>query len=418
MKKLLSFLIFTFCVLSFAWPVFAQNNDNISDTANQGVLSSMARETNPQKVPQLEKKPKARMFTQVIVDVKYDDTHHANNRADEYSQTTGRIRLFNKIWLTDSLSLNTRATVKGIDNAGENARRSADSHGGGDRTFENTGVILRELNLVWDQKNYALMAGKFNLNFGNAWMWNRGLWIHDLANNYRQMEKLGFSGIYRLGNSSKTGQYNFSFSSFTNDRKNLDNSLLVNRDSDHKSDATPGDTGSLQSYNAALDVIFDFAPKERLTYHFAFLNLAVNGRASAVAQDKIADQQSYVLNMNYKYPLPQDMGLEAFVEYVNTINLNGNSNYREKYLTLNLIAKLDKNWSILTGNSNRQQVELGGDGYDQRLTEISLGYEFPKTDFFDKLTIQGGFRSQRNNPKTSIDKENGVGLLLRYYKDF
>jgi len=414
MKKILLFLVFIF----FALPVLAQNNDSVSDNINQGILSSMAREGKPEKAPQLKQKPKARVFTQVVVDVKYDDTYHANNRADEYSETSGRIRLFNKIQLTDALSLNTRATVKGIDNSGERARRAADGHGGGDRTFENTGILLRELNLVWEQKNYALMAGKFNLNFGNAWAWNRGLWIHELANNYRQVEKLGFSGIYRLGDSTRTGQYNFSFSAFTNDRKNLDNSLLVSRDSAHKSDAVPGDTRSLQSYNAALDVIFDFAPKERLTYHFAFLNLAINGRASALPQNKISDQQSYVVNMNYKHPLQDDMAFDAFVEYVDTINLNGNSDYREQYLTANLITNLDKNWSILVGNSSRKQIQLGSNGFDQSLSEISLGYEFSKTAFFDKLTLQAGFRSQRNNFKTSLDTQSGVGLLLRYYKNF
>lgn len=409
MKNSFLFLLLIFVAAFSSSMVFAQDANDV----NQGILGSLAKEEQPQNLPTLQNNFSSRFLTKVIFETKFDDHYQTTNRADEYKDTTAKLRVVNKIQITDVLSLNTRAVLRTIDNNNEISKRSH----GGDRTFENMGIILRELNLVLDYKKYAILAGKFNLNFGNAWAWNRGLWIQDLATNYRQTEKLGFSGVYRLGDAKKTGQYNFTFSTFTNDRKNFDNSLMVSRDSSSKSDGRAGDTRSLRSYNAALDVIFDFAPREKLTYHFAYLNMGVNKRAAGIGS-KAQNQKSYVLNMNYKYPLENKMLLDGVIEYVNTKNLLGNSDFREQYLTLNLITKFDDHWSILLGNSRRNQRQIAANGFDQNLSEISFGYEFLKTTFFDKLTIQAGYQNMRTDYKTSLETKNGVGLLVRYYKDF
>lgn len=381
------------------------------DDANQSTLQVLTHEEDVQ----LPKSFAARLSTKVVFETKLNDYYQSTNSRDEYNEAAAKLRLVNKFQFTDALSLNSNLLVTSIDSNSEVAARNAS---GGNRYFENIGVVIRELNLAWDYKKYAVVAGKFNLNFGKAWMWNRGLWIHDLANNYRQVEKLGFAGVYRLGDIKKTGQYNFSFSAFTNDRKNLDNAWMTNRDSTHKADGAPGDTRSLQSYNAALDINFDFSEREKLSYHFAYLNLAVNGRASPVAQNKIDDQKSYVLNLNYQRPIFETMLLDGLLEFMETKNLLGNSDLSEKYLTANLITKFDDHWSFLLGNSNRQYLQLGANGYDQNLSEASFGYEFSKNSFFDRLTIQAGYKNLRTNYKTSVDTRNGVGLLLRYYKNF
>ncbi len=403
MKKVFLFLVLTL--------LFSQA---FANDANQSTLEGLTTKDDAHLV----KKFATKLSTTLIFETKFSDNYQTTNRQDEYKDSVAKLRLINKFKLNDVLSINSRLLVTSIDNRGKVAARNNNPRGGGDRTFENIGVIAQELNLVLDHEKYALIAGKFNLNFGKAWLWNRGIWIQDLVNNYRQIEKLGFAGVYRLGDAKKTGQYNFSFSAFTNDRKNLDNSLMVSRDSGHKSDAAPGDTRSLQSYNAALDINFKFSQQEKLSYHFAYLNLAVNPRASALAQNKIADQKSVVLNMNYQRPIFEKILLDGLFEYVETKNLNGNGDLSEKYFTANFITKFDEHWSFLVGNSNHQYLQYGANGYDQNLSEASVGYEFGKTSFFDRLTLQAGYKNLRNDYKTSVDTRNGMGLIMRYYKDF
>jgi hypothetical protein len=351
-------------------------------------------------------------------EIAFDDNFSANDRRNEFKDSNFRVRFNNSLSFGEGISLNSNIVLNRFDNIDQTDRRN-NSIKAGDRSFENIGVVLREFNISKNAKNYALIAGKINLNFGSAWRWNRGIWIHDLANNnYRQVEKLGFVGIYRAGDSKKTGQYNFSLSSFTNDRKNFDNTLFVNRNSDKKSDASAGDTRSLQSYAAMLDINFDFGDREKLSYQFSYLNLAVNERAMQISSNKVDDEKDFVLNMDYHYPLNNEILLNGFIEYAEVKNLNGNSDFGERYLTTNLNTKFGEHWNVLLGNSRRQNLQLGANGFDQNLSEISLGYEFKKNRFFDRLTIQGGYKYFRNDQRTFVDSRNAVGFLMRYYKNF
>jgi hypothetical protein len=437
MKKY--FLILLLALISGV--AFADDHDD--DYSNQGVISDIIEENISdddekddedeeddedvkkyrKKTPQEIKKPvvvksKLELTNRLVFEVGMDDNYQSANRQNEFKDTYSRTRLISKLNVYDKFTLNSYLTFSNLDNESQIVRRNASLNGGGDRSFENMGVVVQELNITKNSKNYSLVAGKFNPNFGNAWAWNRGIWIHDIANqNYRQVEKLGFAGIYRLGNAEKTGQYSFGLSAFTNDRKNLDNSLMNKRDSDSKSDARAGDSRSLESYLATIDINFDFKEREKLSYHFSYLNLAVNQRVSQVPANKVDDQKNFALNLNYQYPLSEKMLLNGFLEYVEVKNLNGNSNIGERYLTANLITKFD-NWSLLLGNSKRQNLQLATNGFDQNLTEISLGYEFTKNSFFDRLTIQAGYKNFRNDQRTSLDSQNSLGFLVRYYKNF
>lgn len=364
-----------------------------------------------------EEKFIVKSHSRLAAEIALDDTYSANDKENEFKDSNFRIRFNNSLSFCDGISLNTNIVLNRYDNVDQTNRRNNSI--GGDRSFENLGVALREFNIAKNGRDYAVIAGKFNLNFGSAWRWNRGIWVHEIANNnYRQVEKLGFVGVYRLGDPKRTGQYNFSFSGFTNDRKNFDNTLFVNRNSDKKSDASAGDTRSLESYTAILDINFDFGDKEKLSYQFSYLNLAVNERVMQIPSNKVDDQKDFALNMDYHYPLNDKILLNGFIEYVEVKNLNGNSDFSERYLTTNLNTKFGEHWSLLLGNSRRQNLQLGANGFDQNLSEISVGYEFKKNAFFDRLTIQGGYKYFRNDQRTFVDSRNAVGFLMRYYKNF
>jgi hypothetical protein len=404
MKKILIFLILSFFSL----------NSLAYEYSSQGILKDLVQNNADSFIEK-----KIDMDSLAVAEIGLDDAYRTTNRNDEKNDSFAGLRIYNNLNFNKNLSLNSYLNFHQIDNSSTLARGESAVNNSSDKAFKNIGMIVQEVTLDFKKDQYVLVAGKFKLDFGNAWRWDRGLWIHDLANNYIQTEKLGFSGFYRIGDAKKTGKYIFGFSTFTNDRKNLDNSLMVQRDSAHKNDALPGDTRSLESYNASLNVSFDFAQKEKLTYHFSYLNLAVNGKAnSTIPADKFSDQKGFAAGMNYQYPLVENIDLDGLLEYVEMKNVGGNSDVGEKYLTANLITKFYRNYSILLGNSNRQNFQIGKNGFDQNLSEISLGYQFDKNKFFDRLTLQTGYKNQRANYKTSINTQNVFGILLRYYKSF
>jgi hypothetical protein len=370
---------------------------------------------------------KPNIKNKLVADISLNDDYQDSDNKNEYIDIEARARLYSAFNLSKNISINSFLEFEQADNASSLAKREISPSREGDRYFKNEGLHIEELTIDYDSKNFALVAGKFNPDYGTAWKWNRGIWTHEIADHYRQREKLGLDGVYRLGDIKKTGQYEFGLSVFTNDRKNLDNSTISTRASDSKSDARPGDTRSLKSYVASLDVNFDFGEKfgskEKLSYHFAYSDLAVNSNAAnfnlnEISPTKFVAQKGFVAGLNYEYPVVENFDVDALLEYENTRNLDGNSDITESYFTSSLIGKIYKNWNATFGYAQRENRYVGQNGFNQNLSEISFGYDFNKNSFFDKFTIQAGYKNQRTNYKTKVMTQNVLGILLRYYKYF
>ncbi len=382
----------------------------------QGVFSGMIRENYQEERDSAKFSPKFR--GQFLGDLAFDDNYQATKRQNEYKNAYLKGRLAGKLQLNKNFSVGGLLRLKQVTNESELNRRASLPDGGGNRYFDNELLYIQEITVNYDQKNLGLVAGKFTPNFGTAWRWGRGIWANEIAKNYKEVEKLGVGGVYKAGDLKRTGQYNFGFAAFTNDRNNLDNSVITNRDSDSKSDAKPGDTKTLKSYVASVDVLFDFSEKEKLSYHFAYIDQAVNSRATSVSQTKLDSQKGYVAGLNYRYPISENFLLDSLLEYVRMKNINGNSDVGEQYSTASFVGEIYKNWNLTVASTNLVHKEYGQNGYDQNLAEISAGYTFDKTVFFDRLLLQIGYKNTRVNYKTSVETNNSYGVLLRYIKSF
>lgn len=386
------------------------SNKSIADElSNFGVLKSLTNKD----ADFLYFKPK--VSNRIIIDLNYDNNYQSSDRRNEFQESSGKIRYFNNINFNNYFALNSYVKVQKIDNNNEIHKRSL-SNSGGDRAFENMGSYIEEINLNYKYKNNNLIIGKFNLDFGSAWRWDRGLWIHNVAEEYKQTEKIGIADFIKIGNSKKTGQYNFGYSLFTNDRKNFDNSIMANRDSAHKSDATVGDTRSLKSYNIFLEVNFNFSKKEKLNYHFSYINLAINKRNAP--SNRNSDQHGLTAGMNYKFPISDNFELDGILEYADIKNFAGSKNHDQKYYSFNLINRFYNNYNILVGNSMVKNFNNPNNLLKRNLSEISLGYEFDKSNFFDNLTMQLGWKIERIDFVSTVLKQNSYGFLARYTKSF
>jgi hypothetical protein len=407
MKKIFFFLV----VASFSGEALAQNGD-----IKPGTLKQLIEENFEEPVIEEKKSQqfKPTLINRLSYDLRQTDQLQASANQSSKSEGTSKGRLFSTLQFYNNFSLNSLVKIQQVNQAskdGDNISGTTNS-----RIFKNNGAFFEELNLVYNSKKYAVVAGKFDLDFGSAWRWNRGIWANTIAQNYQQTEKLGLSTIYRRGDSKKTGLYQFGFAAFTNDRKNLDNSIFVTRDS--SSGTAPGDVRSPKSYLASLDINFDFAENEKLSYHFSYLNLAVNQRASLVAPAKIADQKGFAASMNYKYPISENFSLDNLLEYVALKNVGGNSDNSVNYFTGNTIMRFYQNWNITLSYADQHYSQVQAYGYNKNLSEISFGYEFNKNNFFDKLLFQIGYKNQRDNYKTSLETKNVLGALVRYQKTF
>jgi hypothetical protein len=369
------------------------------------------------QIPQIEIK-KLKITNRIISDLSLTDHIQNSEAKNEFRDITGALRYYSTIQFNQNFEIYGLAKLARFDNDNDIARRENSDKKGNSRTFENLGINLGELNIKYSKDNSSLIAGKFTTNFGTAWRWNKGIFVHSVAQNYALSEKLGFTAITKYGDLKKTGIYNFSLSLFTNDRKNLDNSLLHRKNSDTKSQAIAGDTRGLSSFTLATDINFEFRKKEKLSYHFAYSKLGINKNATKIALDKLKKQAGFVFGMNYKFPVQKDLDLETILEYAKIKNINGDSAISDQYFTSNFILKYMSNYSLMIGNSNNKNKNRFNSGESLNLSEINLGYEFNKNAIFDKLTTQIGYYQTLTKTMNKTNKDKAYALLIRYYKNF
>ena len=132
----------------------------------------------------------------------------------------------------------------------------------------------------------------------------------------------------------------------------------------------------------------------------------------------MADQKGLVAGINYQFPWRENIAFDFLLEYVGMKNVGGNSDISDRYLTGNLITKFYKNWNILLGYSNYRHSVFTQSRTNHDLFEASFGYDFDKTKFFDRLTLQAGYKAAQVNDYVSPQNQSALGALLRYYKYF
>ncbi len=364
---------------------------------------------------------KLEIYNRILVDNVNSKTYSATDRKDEYKNSFARFDLvtnvkYDKNWF---LYFNYRVQ-EDPSQISEVSRRNNLPNGGGDKSYENHFGLARELYFGYENDNFKVYGGKFRPAFGRAWLLGRGIWTQDLSVNYMQLERLGLGAILKAGDKKTTGRYNFGFSSYTQDTKNLDNSQITTRDPALKSEGLAGQERGFNSYNAHMDINFDFGKKEKIFYRLAYSRLGANNRQaiSTISGNKIEDQKGLSATIIYNYPLSNKIEASNLVEYVDLKNINGNSDLTDQYFNINTILTYNKNWNITLGVANQKRINHSENGFDRQESEISAGYTFFKTAFFDKFQLQFGHKHERSDNKINVRKRNIYGLMLRYIKWF
>jgi len=394
MTKLKFFIAVLCCCL-------LQKNANATDMDN-GVWKSLNE--------QYENARNNRLISGFVANrIYYNNTYQSDDKGQEYQDNFLQSNLGLDLKLKNGFSIKTIGKFEKI--VGKNQY--------GNQSFENEGAYIDELVLNYDYKNLSMLAGKFTANFGSGWNSDNGIWVNKIASNYKMTEKLGLGLIAKFGNKKTIGEYVFGFSGFTNDRKNLDNSIITTRDSATKSDGLPGDTRNLKSKVASMDIYYQFSEKEKLSYHFAYSNLAINKRQNhRNISTKIDDQRSFALNMNYQYPINKNILIDGLVEYVTIKNFVGDIDSKANFFTANLTTYFN-NFYLTIAKAQEQQSKMGTNGTNNSINELSLGYKLNSTNPIIKgLSIAIGYNQKLTDYKTSQIKNDAFGLLLRHKLEF
>lgn len=353
----------------------------------------------------------------LVADFFTDNNSELDNSKANYKTGYSRFNLYSHIKSSDNFTINSHLKFQDIFNDYQVASRSIAATSSADSNSRNNYFKIKELNLAYDFKKFTLTVGKFSANFGKAWKFDQGIWLNDMASNYMADEKLGATINTKLGDKQKTGEYNFGFSFFANNGSNLDNSSDVLRDSNYNYQSHLSNKKSPSSYLAFVDILYDFGNDEKLSYHFSHISLAPSQRF--LNGTKISNQRAWSFGGNYQYPLIKEVGLDGLIEYTKVDNVGGNPYVRDNYLIADLVSNIYQNYNITLGYGRHKNVIFNArNGFSQEFFEISAGYKFNQTKFYDKLLIQIGCKEIRTNYKVRLEKWRDYGVRLAYVKNF
>ncbi len=355
------------------------------------------------------KNDKFKIKSKIINEINYIDNYKTTKASSNFHEANFKVRQYSNFYFNKKFFVKTY--IKGQKEDNPNTPNSKN------RYFDNFALYLREININYQlNDNLLFKAGKMNLYFGKAWKWQRGIMSHKLAKNYQQSEKIGFLTKYSYGNEQLNGKYNFNFAIFQDDDKYLDNSIITNR----VNDKIKSQSG-LKSYLFTVNINFDFGEKynskEYLQYHFGMVNKSLTNKNN-IDKIKLSHQKSYAAGFNYHIPIYYNFNIDTLYEFVKIDNLDGNKHISEKYHSINNIINLYNNFQLTFAktwlNTNNKILSNSSN----KLTEISAGYNFNNSKFYDNLIIKAGYNLFEEKYLTKLYRKNSYLFLIRYMKNY
>lgn len=264
-----------------------------------------------------------------------------------------------------------------------------------------TGLLIEELKLYYENEDLKFSAGKFDPSFGTAHRKSKriGVFASQFAEDYNLREKLGANVTALLEGSQ------ISFSSFFSDSTDLSRSAIKDRGKEDKNNGLASNTGSFSSYSVLME------GENFLTIDNWFYN--VGYRSLGVDKEGRKRESGFVAGSEYLYKIGRETSLIPFVELVRIENLAGENGRVANFLTVAAIGKY-AGWtassSLMIRNIKRRNYteNLPKRSIDRQL-QFSIGYKFT-----DNLTL---------DVSRAVIKENGYdagifGATLNYLYKF
>jgi hypothetical protein len=264
-----------------------------------------------------------------------------------------------------------------------------------------TGLLIEELKLYYENEDLKFSAGKFDPSFGTAHRKSKriGVFASQFAEDYNLREKLGANVTALLEGSQ------ISFSSFFSDSTDLSRSAIKDRGRENKNNGLASNTGSFSSYSVLME------GENFLTVDNWFYN--VGYRSLGVDKEGRKRESGFVAGSEYLYKIGRETSLIPFVELVRIENFSGENGRVANFLTVAAIGKY-AGWtassSLMIRNIKRRNYteNFPKRSIDRQL-QFSIGYKFT-----DNLTL---------DVSRAVIRENGYnagifGATLNYLYKF
>jgi hypothetical protein len=270
-----------------------------------------------------------------------------------------------------------------------------------DRGFkpQNTGLLLEELKLNFENDDLRFILGKFDPTFGTAYKKAKriGVFTSQFTEDYNLREKIG-GGVTAFLEDIK-----ITANTFFNDTTNLSQSALNQRGKANSSKGVAGNNKNFSSYSLALEGenLLGF---EGWTYNAGYRKLGVD---KSVANR--GNERGYFLGSEYAYKTGLQSSLIPFFEVAKIDNFTGAKNRNALYTTAALTGKYS-NWnasvSHLTRNIKKsQEIAKSSD----RQLQFSIGYKFA-----NNVTLDVSRSSLKEDGKNAAL----VGFVVGYLQKF
>ena len=236
-----------------------------------------------------------------------------------------------------------------------------------------TGLLIEELKLHYENEDMKFSLGKFDPSFGTAHRKSKriGVFASQLAEDYNLREKLG-ANITALLEGSQ-----ISFSTFFSDSTDLSHSAVNDRGREPRNNGLSSNTGSFSSYSILMEGE-DFLTVDNWFYNVGYRSLGVD-------KESRKRENGVVVGSEYLYKIGRETSLIPFFEMVRINNFSGEVGRSANYITVAAIGKY-ASWtastSLILRNIKRpSNSALTRIAYDRQL-QFSIGYKFT-----DNLTL-------------------------------
>jgi len=277
--------------------------------------------------------------------------------------------------------------------------------------FEDTGLFIQDLNIVYGDGRWEVMGGKFTPDFGTAWNLAPDLFGQDVPSDYEFDEQIGFGGSYVFG-TGRWGFHQLTGSAFFQDNSPLSESLFTNRGRNTTSDGGPGNTGDPQSFAIAYDAeaLPIFPDLGIVDTQLAFIR-----RARGEGDD--SSEKGYAASASLSFPLSNDIEstladgyseLNPFFEVAYFDDYDGVGGQDRYYLTAALDYVLGP-WDFGTAYTLTITDAPGLSTEHDHIFSLQAGYTF-----LNGFQVEAGWNIQ----DTGGESSQTVGLQLLYEYDF
>lgn len=231
--------------------------------------------------------------------------------------------------------------------------------------FNNTGLLVEELKINFENEDLRFYAGKFDPQFGTAHRKSKriGVFTSQFAEDYNLREKIG-GGVVALLEGSQ-----LRLDTFFNDVTDLSSSAINDRGRETQSNGIAGNTGTISSYSVSVEGERFFSVKN-LFYNFGYRSLGVRGG------NNTARESGYVFGTEYLYKIRNETSIIPFIELVRLENYGGKRGRTGDYATAAIMLKY-RNWVVSSSLLQRKtQNIITGQKNNDRQLQLSAGYKF------------------------------------------